>query len=139
MIIAEATRTASGLDLVLVYPRGGRKPAFVKNEKDGERLVYFRNREYIIDKLQKWVRQRSKAAEKGKDNAMQFECASLLVLLRTHENAFLNVACVVINNHLEHFLKLVPKEKSAHHIHYEKTIKPILHFCYRKAKESIQQ
>ena len=130
MIIAQATPYPNFMSLEIIYP--DTKQHEFKNVatlEDANRLIYFLNRKYILEKLKSWLKQRRFAIQMTSNRSRSMEVAKMLVLLNYYDHAGLHVLCAFITKHRSVIETLVPPLTSVHYNHYQNQIKPIIDFC----------
>lgn len=101
----------------------------VNSAGEAERYLYLKNREYIIEKLAGWLRQRRRGLEEFNLMNRAVKAAQLEVLLNCYKNASLAAVCRIVNDHAEALELLAPGDRSAHYKHYHTIIEPIIHYC----------
>jgi hypothetical protein len=102
-----------------------KKPySFASSDFDVERRRIFLTRNYIVEKLTSWLRQREYAAPGYKK-----EAESLLTWLVCYkETSYTNVVSFV-NRHHNAFTSMAPSERSRFYDHYKTIVEPILIYC----------
>ena len=99
----------------------------VESESEAYRVIYFVNRDYMLAKLNKWLKQRTFTY----DPIVKKKVAELQVLLEYHKNVDFFNLCNIIKKHKASFEFVAPGPRSEEHYHYYKTsIVPILDDAY---------
>jgi hypothetical protein len=101
------------------------KPFFcVTSLQEAKRRMYFRNRMYILEKLNAWLKQRDHAL-----SASHQQIYHLTVWLKEIENRGFIYICDSIKIRRKLIEELAPHHTSRCYNHYSKVILPILDFC----------
>jgi hypothetical protein len=137
MIIAElSTQNENVLMMRFSNPNQefGRNPFFpVANAEDAKRKMYFKNRQYVVETLGSWLRQRrhalnAKSAQLSDDKTVRMIDNLISWVYDMEKRGFAHI-CTTIKNKRQDFESIAPKETSRCYSHYIKTIIPILDFC----------
>jgi hypothetical protein len=115
--------------LQLNFPKG---PEVVKVHGgigEAERLVYYHNRRYILDKINSWLNQRKIAVKQSPDKSRLLKVATMQVLISSYRDKSLYQLCKMIKQHDDYFKAISPEPGSSHYPYYKNTILPILGYC----------
>jgi hypothetical protein len=130
MITAFATEHHGLVRLEIVRPDKPKHEFLtVDNYAEADRRMYVMNRDYVIDKLTKWLRLRMYAMKLAERPQLTIGAAKLLVLLSYYKNATLPAVTTVVAGHMAALELLIPGERSSHYPNYKNTIAPILDYC----------
>ncbi len=127
---ASSTPTASGFRLELLYPHQ-KHPiiAEVGSEAECVRLIYFRTRSYIIEKLSAWLRQRMYTAQQFDERKITEGAAKLLIFLVRYSGTSMFKLCHTVHLHKADLQALAPHEWSRFYNQYQQVIVPIIRYC----------
>lgn len=132
MITIYATMQSNLLNLEIVRP-DRIQHEFINGitEAEATRRVYLISREYIIEKLTGWLKQRMFTYGPQITNrpGLSVEASRLLVLLNYYQRASLAAVCSVVTDHAQALEALAPGVNSEHYGRYQKVIAPIIAFC----------
>jgi hypothetical protein len=102
-----------------------KKPySFASSDFDVERRRTFLTRNYIVEKLTAWLRQREHAAP-----GYSKEAESLLNWLACYKTTSCTNVVSFVNRHRNAFFAMAPSEKSRFYNHFKATVEPILTYC----------
>lgn len=101
------------------------KPIYASSEAEVERMVYFRNREYIFKTLQSWLNQRAHALNHPD---YQTKIRNLIYWLETKQGSYYSL-CSFIKLKADDFKKIAPGNKSRYYRHYENIVLKIINDC----------
>ena len=109
-------------------------------EQDVRRMLYFRNRKYIIETLGAWLKQRKRAIEERPDQEEFSKKLEKVIALRDmvlhHTFSSLWSLCDYVVRKQAEIEFIAPGENSRHYNYYQKTILPIIRYC---AEQSAQK
>jgi hypothetical protein len=94
------------------------------SSSDVERQQIFLVRNYIVEKLSSWLRQRSHAVP-----AYAATAASLLNWLEQYQKTNLTNIVSFVNRHQNAFYSLAPTDRSKCYNHFQSTIVQIIDYC----------
>ena len=139
MITASLTQHKSYLQVVFIFPDlksvetilPGSDPEKLVGE--ARRLMYFKNRDYILQKLTGWLNQRIFAFNITYRTSCAMDAAKLILMLGHYQNiSFFNLCCLVAD-HRPQFEALAPSYRyGRHNGHYNawrNKIMPVINFC----------
>jgi len=133
MIIAKVSPINEGKFLVeFITPETVKEQlsnVYVNTIAEAERVMYFRNRNYISSHLMSWLKQRQYALGLRDYRNQIADTEVLIHHLQTFSDASFHQIQKFVFNHEAQFMELAPGGKSSHYNHFEKVILPILHFC----------
>jgi len=140
MITANCIKAPDNYFLVrLNYPANNRKEyTTVKGMENVNRIIYFHNRRYIVEKLSSWLRQRMYVADITNNTGLLASAAQLYTVVQFHQNASLIGVCGIIFKNAERFKAIAPGEQSKHFKHFNSIILPILNFCDEFLHEEVK-
>jgi hypothetical protein len=96
---------------------------------DIERRRLFLTRNYMVEKLCAWLRQRTYALP-----AYRKDIASILNWFECYQKTSIENIVSFVNRHIRAFYAIAPDQRSRTYNHYAATIEPILNYC--KAQQS---
>nr|WP_294897770.1 hypothetical protein [uncultured Pedobacter sp.] len=107
-------------------------PVIVHKVQDAHRLLYFNTRNYIHDKLSRWLVQRSVALAKYKEHHKLAIQQGLYDVLKKYQNTSYSTLCATVHELSDKIILIAPPEHSKQRKYYEQAIFPILEFCRPK-------
>ena len=123
MIQAKTTTLARGFRLEIVHPDTNQAEfIIVPSVGEGKRVVYFKNRQYMLGKITGWLKQRMYSP----DSRKSAEAAKLLVLLGYYQNISFEALCRVIHKHRLVIDFIAPAPRSNAYKYYASRIAPLL-------------
>jgi|GEM_PF-1832270 len=136
MITINTAEFRDGLYIRFNIPQNGKvvhEFATAKNISEAKKMMYFRNRNFIYQKIINWLRQREHALvpfSKAVDYAHKLTTIHELIIKLEYQEktSFWNI-CSFIARHSTDLKYIAPAEKSSHYKNYSRSIIPIINFC----------
>ncbi|MBS7565119.1 hypothetical protein KHS38_11950 [Mucilaginibacter sp. Bleaf8] len=141
MITAQARHYPTFMTLEIIFPdRKEREFAKADNAIEAQKLLNYKNQQYIVKKLKSWLNQRQIAIRYGMTPKDPTTSARLYVLLGFYERqrAFHGL-CSFIAEHKSFFVDIAPPETSNQFNYYNTIIRPILTFCEEMCNTNIKK
>jgi hypothetical protein len=130
MITAHSFGEPGAILVELIFPNNQpTQYGTVSTPGEVQRLKYFHKRKYIIEKLQRWLRQRKMALLFSPDASKINDVVKLQGLLAYYEQASLATVCKSVSIHSDLYKSLAPGNSSKLFNYYANFILPILFFC----------
>lgn len=107
------------------------------NYQDVRRMLYFRNRKYIIETLGSWIKQRKRAIEERPNQDFFLKKVDTAIILRDvvlhHSFSSLWSLCDYVVRKQDDIKFIAPAESSRHYKYYNNTIVPIIEYCVQES------